>query len=117
MDCSPPGSSVPGDKNTGVGCYVLPNPGIEFRCPALQADSLPVKPPGKPYVDLFAISIIALFLLVKSALLNLFCFFLFVCLFKRYIFASALSLRFLVFFPKLLFIFNLFSFLTLKLLF
>ena len=28
----------------------LPNPGIEPRSPALQADSLPAEPPGKPYV-------------------------------------------------------------------
>ena len=26
----------------------LPNPGIKPRSPALQADSLPAKPPGKP---------------------------------------------------------------------
>ena len=26
----------------------LPNPGIEPRSPALQADSLPSEPPGKP---------------------------------------------------------------------
>ena len=55
MDCSLPGSPVhvilqarildwfpfpyPGD---------LPNPGIELRSPALQADSLPYKPAGKP---------------------------------------------------------------------
>ena len=26
----------------------LPNPGIEPRCPTLQADSLPAKPQGKP---------------------------------------------------------------------
>ena len=26
----------------------LPDPGIEFRSPALQADSLPFEPPGKP---------------------------------------------------------------------
>ena len=26
----------------------LPNPGIELRSPALQADSLPSEPPGKP---------------------------------------------------------------------
>ena len=26
----------------------LPNPGIELRSPALQADSLPAEPPGKP---------------------------------------------------------------------
>ena len=27
----------------------LPNPGIEPGSPALQADSLPSEPPGKPY--------------------------------------------------------------------
>ena len=55
MDCRLPGFSVHGDspsKNTGVGCHGdtgdLPNPGIEPRSPALQADSLPTKPPGKP---------------------------------------------------------------------
>jgi len=26
----------------------LPNPGIEPKSPALQADSLPAEPPGKP---------------------------------------------------------------------
>ena len=26
----------------------IPDPGIESRCPALQADSLPSEPPGKP---------------------------------------------------------------------
>ena len=40
--------SSPG-QNTGVGSHsLLPNPGIEPRSPALQADSLPAKPPGKP---------------------------------------------------------------------
>ena len=56
LDCSPPGSSVHGDspgKITGVGCHALlqgnlPNPGIEPRSPALQADSLPSEPPRKP---------------------------------------------------------------------
>ena len=28
----------------------LPNPGIEARSLALQADSLPAEPPGKPYL-------------------------------------------------------------------
>ena len=32
-------------KNTGVG--ILPDPGIEPGCPALQADSLPAELPGK----------------------------------------------------------------------
>ena len=40
-------------QNTGVGKPFpspgdLPNPGIEPRSPALQADSLPVEPQGKP---------------------------------------------------------------------
>ena len=59
MDYSPPGSSVyeilrqeyqsgfpfpsPGD---------LPDPGIEPGSPALQADSLPSEPPGKPHVGI-----------------------------------------------------------------
>ena len=54
MDCSPPGSSVHGDslgKNTGV--VAMPSSRgssqlIEPRSPALQADSLPSEPPGKP---------------------------------------------------------------------
>ena len=37
-------------KSTGVGCLLspggLPNPGIEFRSPALQADSLLSELPG-----------------------------------------------------------------------
>ena len=52
MDCSPRGSSVhvnSSDKNTRVGPPPgdLPNPGIEHRSPALQADSLLSEPPGK----------------------------------------------------------------------
>ena len=40
-------------QNTGVSEVFpsprdLPNPGIEPRSPTLQADSLPVEPPGKP---------------------------------------------------------------------
>ena len=50
-DCSPPGSPVHGDspdKNTGVGCHALPQGSSEPRSPALQANSLPSEPPGKP---------------------------------------------------------------------
>ena len=36
LPCSPPGD--------------LPNPGIELRSPAWQADSLSSEPPGKPHV-------------------------------------------------------------------
>ena len=57
MDCSPPGLSVhgiPRGKNTAVGSHSLsdledlPDPGIKSKYPALQADSLPSEPPGKP---------------------------------------------------------------------
>ena len=33
----------------------LPDPGIEPRSPALQADSLPSEPPGKPYTGVRAL--------------------------------------------------------------
>ena len=41
-------------KNTEVGCPFpspgdLPDPGLESRSPALQADSLLAEPPGKPF--------------------------------------------------------------------
>ena len=40
-------------QNTGMGSLSLlqgnlPNPGVEPRSPALQANSLPAEPPGKP---------------------------------------------------------------------
>ena len=43
-------------KNTGVGCHFLlqgnlPNPGIERRSPALQADALTSEPPGKSQLN------------------------------------------------------------------
>ena len=37
LPCPPPGD--------------LPNPGIKPKSPALQADSLPSGPPGKPHLD------------------------------------------------------------------
>ena len=49
MDCSLSGSSVLGNlqwRYPSPGD--LPNPKIEPRSPALQADSLPSEPPGKP---------------------------------------------------------------------
>ena len=54
MDCSPPGSSVRGIFWVGiVECHFLLQedllaPGIEPESPALQADSLPTEPLGKP---------------------------------------------------------------------
>ena len=55
MDHSPPGSLVHGNspgKNTGIGCHTLlqgifPTQGWT-QSPALQVDSLPSEPPGKP---------------------------------------------------------------------
>ena len=54
MDCSPPGTPIHGNspvQNTGVGCHALLQgifPGIKPRSPALQVDSLPSEPLGKP---------------------------------------------------------------------
>ena len=54
MDCGLPGSSVCGILQARVLEWVaisfsrdLPNPGMEPRSPALQADSLPSEPLGK----------------------------------------------------------------------
>ena len=54
-DCSPPGSPVHGilqqEYRNGFPCSspgTLPDPGTEPSSPALQADSLPTEPPGKP---------------------------------------------------------------------
>ena len=55
IDCSPPGSSVhgvlPARMLEWVACPPpgdIPNPGIKPRSPALQLDSLPAEPQGKP---------------------------------------------------------------------
>ena len=55
MDCSPPGSSVHGILWVVILQWVaipfsrdLPDPGSEPSAPALQADSSPSEPPGKP---------------------------------------------------------------------
>ena len=53
VDCSPWDS--PG-KNMAMGCHFLlqgnlPDPGIKPRSPALQADALTFKPPGKPLTE------------------------------------------------------------------
>ena len=54
MDCSPPASSVHGISQPEYWSGLpfpfpgdLPDPGIEPRSPALQADSLSTEPPGK----------------------------------------------------------------------
>ena len=57
MDRSLPGSSVHETSKTRILEWAgfpslgdLPNPGNELESPALQANSLPSKPPGKPYM-------------------------------------------------------------------
>ena len=57
MDCSPPGSSVPGISQASVLSGLpfpspgdLPDPGTELGSPALQADALTSEPSGKPNV-------------------------------------------------------------------
>ena len=71
LDCSPPGSSVHGILQTKTLEWVtmpppgdLPNPGIKPRSPALQVDSLPIEPPGKPkiqfrYVNSWCVCLVA----------------------------------------------------------
>ena len=56
LDCSPPGSSVHRILQARILKWVaipfsrrFPNPGIKPGSLALQADSLPSEPPGKPY--------------------------------------------------------------------
>ena len=58
MDCSPPGSPAHGILQTGILEWIpipfsgdFPNLGIKPGSPALQADSLPSEPPGKPHLD------------------------------------------------------------------
>ena len=55
IDCSLPGSSVHGISQARILEWVavpspgdFPDPGIEPRFPALQANTLPSEPPGKP---------------------------------------------------------------------
>ena len=58
--CDPMGCSIPlftGFSRQGYWSGLpfpfpgnLPNPGIETGSPTLQADALPSKPPGKPYI-------------------------------------------------------------------
>ena len=59
MDCSPPDCSLHGIPQARILEYLeylefptprgLPNPEIEPMSPALQADSLPSEPQGKPH--------------------------------------------------------------------
>ena len=57
MNCSPPGSSVHGILQARILDWIailslghLPNPGIEPRSPAFQADSLLSEPPANMYI-------------------------------------------------------------------
>ena len=49
MDCNPPGYSFHGILQGRIPSLGdRPDPGIKLVSPALQADSLPSEPPGKP---------------------------------------------------------------------
>ena len=55
MDYSLPDASIHGILQASIllpcpSPEDLPEPGIEPGCPALQADSLPSEPPGKPQI-------------------------------------------------------------------
>ena len=57
LDCSLPGSSIHGTSRQEYWSELpfpspgnLPNPGIEPRSPALQADFFTDEPPGKPFI-------------------------------------------------------------------
>ena len=52
MDCSPADSSVHGILQARPPRGDLPNPGMESRSPALQADSLPSELSGKMGVSI-----------------------------------------------------------------
>ena len=59
VDCSQPGSSVHGILQAEYWSGLpspppggLPDPGIEPKSPALQADSLPSEPAGKPVEEI-----------------------------------------------------------------
>ena len=58
MDCSPPASSVYWILQARILAWVpfpspgdLHDPGIKLRSPALQEDSLPAEPRGKPKIE------------------------------------------------------------------
>ena len=50
--CNPVDCTVHGILQARILEWDLPNPGIELGSPALQADSLPAEPPGKPVLQL-----------------------------------------------------------------
>ena len=76
MDCSPPGSSVHGILQARILEWVaisfsresgdLPDPGMEPGSPALQADSLPSEPPGKPIRELWSVKVFIPLKIIKG---------------------------------------------------
>ena len=76
MDCSHPGSSVHGIFQARILEWLpiptpgdLPNPGIEPRSPALQADSLPLSHQGSPFFCSISINTYKLRLIVGHIIL------------------------------------------------
>ena len=54
-------------KNTGVDCHALPNPGIEPRSLALQADSLPSQHQGSPRILVGSLSLLQEIFLIQES--------------------------------------------------
>ena len=78
VDCSPPGSSVRGILQARILERVaisfsrdLPDPGIELRSSALQADALTSEPPESP--SYISISYLNLFLATLTSLILKMC--------------------------------------------
>ena len=78
MDCSPPGSSLHGISRHEYWSGLpfsspggLPDPGIESRSPALQADSLPTELKGKPLISSLGIPLFDLNLSAKTEAVSL----------------------------------------------
>ena len=74
MDCSSPGASAHGIVQARILSGLpfpppgdLPDPGIEPRSPALQADPLPPEPPGKLNLQSFPLNLcLTLNVIVKT---------------------------------------------------
>ena len=76
---SPPGSSIRGILQARILEWVampssrdLPSPGIKPRSLALQVDSLPSEPPGKPRLNVMAMVLLTFFAFIQSYII-LFC--------------------------------------------
>ena len=78
--CDPVNYNLPGSFVHGISRHEylsglpfpspgdLPNPGIKPQSPALQADSLPSEPPGKPHLTVLQLKILFFILIHEDCL-------------------------------------------------